>query len=143
VIARSKGLLGSLGRKGSSSLKADLTDFGRVVEKSAGKTIEQAVDELFNGLGTSSQVIGDEPLVCYPNPLNHTSTIRYHIAEESRVDLKVYDLTGRQVTTLVDREQDKGAYEVRFDASSLSGGVYFIRLTTNRGRVVRRILVEK
>ena len=64
----------------------------------------------------------------YPNPFNPTTEIRYQISEVSNVSLKVYDVLGREVRTLVNRKQGPGTYEVRFDASGLSSGVYFYRI---------------
>ncbi len=64
----------------------------------------------------------------YPNPFNPSSDIRYQISEFSIVRLAVYDILGREVAVLVNEKKAPGAYQVRFDASSLSSGVYFYRL---------------
>ncbi|MBK7259621.1 MAG: T9SS type A sorting domain-containing protein [Ignavibacteriae bacterium] len=64
----------------------------------------------------------------YPNPFNPSSDIRYQISEFSNVRLAVYDILGREVAVLVNEKKAPGAYQVRFDASSLSSGVYFYRL---------------
>lgn len=64
----------------------------------------------------------------FPNPFNPTTTIRYDIKEKSSVELKVFDLLGRQITTLVNENQTPGMYEVVFDASSLPSSVYFYLL---------------
>ena len=64
----------------------------------------------------------------YPNPFNPTTEIRYQISELSNVSLKVYDVLGREVRTLVNRKKGPGTYEVRFDASGLASGVYFYRI---------------
>lgn len=142
-IDGTKRLLESLGKKASSSLKDDLTDFGRLVEKAEGKTIREAVDELFRDQLKSPQLGTEELLVSYPNPFNPISTIQYRLAGKTHVSLKVYDLAGREVATLVNQDQDKGTYEVRFDASNLSSGVYISRLTTNRGTTTRKMLLLK
>ncbi|MDD3559196.1 MAG: T9SS type A sorting domain-containing protein, partial [Melioribacteraceae bacterium] len=67
----------------------------------------------------------------YPNPFNPATTIKYEIPKEGIVSLKVYDILGREVTTLVNKHQNIGRYEVKFDASSLSTGVYIYRLTVS------------
>ena len=71
----------------------------------------------------------------YPNPFNPSTTIKYSIpgiqvsyAQSANVILKVYDLLGREVATLVNKEQKPGNYEVKFDASLLSSGIYFYKL---------------
>ena len=72
----------------------------------------------------------------YPNPFNPSTTIKYLIpvvdayyaSTTTNVVLKVYDILGREVATLINKEQKAGSYEVTFDASNLSSGVYFYRL---------------
>jgi len=65
----------------------------------------------------------------YPNPFNPTTTISYDIPQASQVQLNVYDALGREVATLVQRENHPaGTFSVTFDASQLSSGIYFTRL---------------
>ena len=64
----------------------------------------------------------------HPNPFNPSTIITYQLPEQSRVTLKVYDIIGKEVATLVDKEQAVGSYEVEFDAASLSSGIYIYRL---------------
>ena len=64
----------------------------------------------------------------YPNPFNPSTTIKYSIPKQSNVTLKVYDVLGREVTSLVNKEQPKGNYEVEFDGNDLTSGIYFYRL---------------
>ncbi|MCU0344178.1 MAG: T9SS type A sorting domain-containing protein [Ignavibacterium sp.] len=72
----------------------------------------------------------------YPNPFNPCTTIKYTIpnvtlsgVEGSRVQLKVYDVLGKEVATLVNEEKPAGSYEVDFNAAGLSSGIYFYKLT--------------
>jgi photosystem II stability/assembly factor-like uncharacterized protein len=64
----------------------------------------------------------------YPNPFNPTTQIVYQLPQASRVTLKVFDILGREVETLVDREQNAGRYEIAFNASRLASSTYFYRL---------------
>jgi ligand-binding sensor domain-containing protein len=66
----------------------------------------------------------------YPNPFNPTTEIGFRIVEGGLVTLKVYDLLGREVATLVNQELPPGRYETTFDATKLASGVYFYRLST-------------
>jgi hypothetical protein len=77
----------------------------------------------------------------YPNPFNPSTTIRYGLPHTSIVHLGVYNTLGQHVTTLVQGEQDRGYYEVTFDASRLSSGVYLYRLTTGGFFQSRRLLL--
>ncbi len=64
----------------------------------------------------------------YPNPFNPTTAISYQLSAVSFVTLKVYDILGREVATLVNERQNPGSYTVKFDGSKMPSGVYFYRL---------------
>jgi hypothetical protein len=64
----------------------------------------------------------------FPNPFNPATTIQYLVPQLSNVLLNIYDALGNKVATLVDEYKPQGSYEVTFDASHLSSGVYFYRL---------------
>ena len=66
----------------------------------------------------------------YPNPFNPTTTIKYQLPELSYVTIKIYDILGREVATVINEEKPGGSYEVAFDATTLSSGIYFYRLQT-------------
>ncbi|MBN1780323.1 lamin tail domain-containing protein [bacterium] len=68
----------------------------------------------------------------YPNPFNPATVISYRIPEAAFVTLTVYDIRGREVRTLVNEYQDSNSYSKRFDAGSLSSGVYFYRLKADQ-----------
>jgi hypothetical protein len=67
----------------------------------------------------------------YPNPFNPETKIRYSVTKSSFISIKVYDILGREVAVPVNAVQSAGIYEVSFDGSSLSTGVYFYRLSAN------------
>jgi hypothetical protein len=64
----------------------------------------------------------------YPNPFNPNTIIRYAIDSRQLIHLKVYDVLGDEIATLVDEYKSEGIYEVNFDANDLSSGVYFYKL---------------
>jgi hypothetical protein len=65
----------------------------------------------------------------YPNPFNLVTVIRYQLSVNSVVTLKVYNVLGQEVATLIhSRLMDKGKYEIEFDGSKLSSGIYYYRI---------------
>jgi len=64
----------------------------------------------------------------YPNPFNPSTTIKYKIPEISFVTLKIYDVLGNEISTLVKEEKPAGSYKVKFDASGFPSGIYFYQL---------------
>ncbi|MCI0448626.1 MAG: T9SS type A sorting domain-containing protein [Chlorobi bacterium] len=69
----------------------------------------------------------------YPNPFNPTTKIVYHIPKQSFVKLVVYDILGKEIATLVNKQTQAGSYEVQLDASSMPSGVYFYKITAGDG----------
>ena len=64
----------------------------------------------------------------YPNPFNPSTSIEYRVASTEYVTLKVYDILGREIVTLVNEEKPAGTYEVKWNAEGLSSGIYFYKL---------------
>ncbi len=79
----------------------------------------------------------------YPNPFNPTTAITFQVPKASNVKLTVYDLLGRDVATLVNEQKSPGTYSVRFDASSLSSGMYMYRLEAGTYTATRRMTLLK
>ncbi|MCP5061579.1 MAG: T9SS type A sorting domain-containing protein [Ignavibacteriae bacterium] len=84
----------------------------------------------------------------YPNPFNPSTAIKYSIAnvvsENLRsVQLKIYDILGREVTTLVNKKQKPGKYEVKFNARNLTSGLYFYRLKTEEFLQTKKMMYLK
>ena len=85
-----------------------------------------------DGLGTN-----------YPNPFNPTTVIPFNLADASLVTIKVYDLLGRTVATLVDGSLPAGVHEVRFEASHLPTGMYIVRMEAGSIVKTQRITLMK
>jgi photosystem II stability/assembly factor-like uncharacterized protein len=79
----------------------------------------------------------------YPNPFNPTTNIKYQISNSSFVSLKVYDILGKEIITLVNEKQIPGFYEVSFNANSLASGIYFYRLSAGNFVQTKRMILLK
>ncbi len=79
----------------------------------------------------------------YPNPFNPATIISYQLPVSSEVSLKIYDLLGREVATLVNARQAAGRYDVRFNAASLASGVYFYRLSAGAFIETKKMMLVK
>ena len=79
----------------------------------------------------------------HPNPFNPTTQVNYSIGEGTVVDLRVYDVTGREVGILVSAYIGSGSHSVSFDSGNLPAGVYFYRLSTHIGVETRKMLLVK
>ncbi len=79
----------------------------------------------------------------FPNPFNPTTMIRFQLPVRSDMKLVVYDLLGRQVAVLADGNRGAGRYEVKFDGTSLSSGVYFCRMTAGTFVECLKLLLTK
>jgi hypothetical protein len=77
----------------------------------------------------------------YPNPFNPSTNIQYTISSNQFVKLKVYDLLGREVATLVNEEKSAGSYKVEFDASHLSSGIYFYKLNSGSFTETKKMIL--
>ncbi|MEO8446634.1 MAG: YCF48-related protein [bacterium] len=71
----------------------------------------------------------------YPNPFNPSTIISYDMNEAGFVSINIFDVTGRQITSLVDQFQSAGSYKVKFDGSNLSSGTYFYRINIHSGNL--------
>ncbi len=80
----------------------------------------------------------------YPNPFNPTTTIRFDLEKTSHpISLKIYDITGRIIETLIYEKIESGHHEVQWDASASASGVYFVELRIGKERLVQKLLYIK
>ena len=79
----------------------------------------------------------------YPNPFNPATIIKFSVPEKSFVTLKVFDVLGKEVQTLVDEEKAEGIYEVTFEASSLASGMYLYQLKSNDYTSTKKMVMLK
>ncbi len=86
-----------------------------------------------------------EPLLVpnYPNPFNSSTTISYSLPTPGKVDLRVFDLQGREITTLHQGLQHAGSYKLNFNGNGLSSGSYFVRMNVGKNSQVRKIELVK
>jgi hypothetical protein len=77
----------------------------------------------------------------FPNPFNPTTVIRFDVAASSEVSLVVVDVLGQEVARLVSERKEPGSYEMRFDASNLSSGVYFYHMQSGDFVQTRKLVV--
>ncbi|HSD63498.1 MAG TPA: T9SS type A sorting domain-containing protein [Ignavibacteriaceae bacterium] len=79
----------------------------------------------------------------YPNPFNPSTQISYTLSQNSDIQLKVYDALGKEIATLVNSKQAAGKYEVTFDASKLSSGIYYYTITAGSFNETRKMILMK
>jgi hypothetical protein len=79
----------------------------------------------------------------YPNPFNPSTKISYSIKEEGLVTLKVYDILGKEIATLINENKPEGNYEVEFNASALPSGLYIYKIQSGSFSDVKKMLLTK
>jgi hypothetical protein len=79
----------------------------------------------------------------YPNPFNPTTNIRFSVAEDGFVSLKVFDVLGREVKNLLNQEVAAGRYDISFDASDLTSGTYIYQLSADNRIESKKMLLMK
>lgn len=79
----------------------------------------------------------------YPNPFNPSTNINFSLPESQQVSLKIYDISGREIATLIDGFKSIGEHSVSFDASNLSSGVYIYQLKAGNRVDTKRMLLIK
>jgi hypothetical protein len=92
----------------------------------------------------SSEIPGSFRLLNnYPNPFNPVTKIRFQIPKASYVEIKIYDITGKNIANLVNQTMREGSYETTFDASAFSSGIFFVKMQTENYIGVNKIALIK
>ncbi|MCX7833160.1 MAG: FG-GAP-like repeat-containing protein [Ignavibacteria bacterium] len=79
----------------------------------------------------------------YPNPFNTTTVINYNIPNSGKVSLKIYDILGHEVTTVIDTYQSAGSYKIILDVSKFTSGIYFYKLQTEKFTATKKMILIK
>ena len=79
----------------------------------------------------------------YPNPFNPETTIKFELPEDAIVSLKVYDILGKEVATLIDGFEEAGYHQASLNATNLASGLYFYRITAGSFTDVKKLVVVK
>lgn len=79
----------------------------------------------------------------YPNPFNPTTTIKFGIPKETKVILKVYDVLGKEISTIVNQKLEPGYYKYEWDASRFASGVYFYRIEAGSFVNIKKMMILK
>jgi photosystem II stability/assembly factor-like uncharacterized protein len=99
---------------------------------------------IFNSVENNSEVIKDYMLYQnYPNPFNPMTNVKFSIVKAGDVKIVVYDVQGREVQTLANERLNAGTYEVKFDGSGLTSGVYFYRMVSDGYSETKKMLLVK
>jgi photosystem II stability/assembly factor-like uncharacterized protein len=98
-----------------------------------------------NGFTNYQEITGDFKLnQNYPNPFNNSTIISYQLSISGIVNLKVFEISGKEITTLVNKNQNAGKYEVTFNSGLLSSGIYFYRISINNEKIqVKKMIINK
>jgi uncharacterized Ntn-hydrolase superfamily protein len=121
----------------------------KVLNAPFGRDPIDSMQVLYNNWLTSIKTISSEVPQNYlleqnfPNPFNPNTVIRYSLTENSFTELKVFDALGNEITTLVSEDQKAGTYEVNWNASDVSSGVYYYRLNSGSFYQTRRMVFLK
>jgi Secretion system C-terminal sorting domain/FG-GAP-like repeat len=105
-----------------------------------------AIVDLVVGVSVNEEIVPNEFYLSqnYPNPFNPSTTIQFGLNKQTNVNLKIYDILGREISTLISNEvKSAGTYEVTFDASVLASGTYIYKLTSNNQTIYKKMNLIK
>ncbi|MFA4907790.1 MAG: T9SS type A sorting domain-containing protein, partial [archaeon] len=100
---------------------------------------QQTISELVKNLTPNTFRLAQN----HPNPFNPMTTIRYQIPEATTVNLKIFDVLGNEVATLINETKPAGEYQIVFDGTNVPSGIYFYQLSTGRYSETRKMILMK
>jgi hypothetical protein len=141
--------LGFINGKGTTTEMNDYSFIDKTVD--AGSYTYRLMQKDFDGTFAYSQEIEvniDLPLEYsldqnYPNPFNPTTTIRYAIPVDNFVSIKLYDVLGNEVVTLLNEQKQAGRYEMLFNAANIASGVYYYQINSGSFTQTRKLMLMK
>ncbi|CAN5578495.1 hypothetical protein BH10BAC5_BH10BAC5_20220 [soil metagenome] len=104
---------------------------------------EPVTQYVATGIGNSSVPVGFNLYQNYPNPFNPETNIKFDLDRSAQTSLKVYDLSGKEIAALINDKMIAGSYSVKFNAGSLSSGVYYYSLISGNTKVTKKMMVVK
>ncbi|MBN2356040.1 beta-propeller fold lactonase family protein, partial [candidate division KSB1 bacterium] len=132
----------------SGTYEIDINASGYYPQSLTGQTVDIGRTTILNFNLTSTGIKSQENTIRkyalyqnYPNPFNPITTIRFELPECCLVVLKVYDLLGREVVILADRQYQPGQYSVDFDATGLASGIYFYKLIIGQFHSMKKMVL--
>ena len=103
-----------------------------------GQLVSTGIENVDNGYPSNFQLLQN-----YPNPFNASTRITYYIPVRSKVRLKIYDILGRRITTLIEGKQPAGSHTATFDGSQCSSGLYICVLEADQYIGYRKMVLMK
>jgi hypothetical protein len=105
--------------------------------------VRGTTDSVFSYVDTQNVINEFKLFQNYPNPFNPSTTIQYSIPEAGKVSLKVFNILGEEIATLVNDYKEAGTFKIKFDATRLPSGIYFYTLTAGKFRETKKMILLK
>jgi len=104
-----------------------------------------AIESQIENLIDNSQLVPKDYLIFYnyPNPFNNTTNITYNLLKMTPVTIKIFDIKGNLISTLIDHVQQSGCYQIKWNSENLSTGIYFYQIETSYSQKTKKMLLIK
>ncbi len=117
--------------------------FGGYVYLGCSDGLYRSKEKIISSVNSSVNINEFKLAQNYPNPFNPNTTIRFDVPEKSYIELKVFDILGNEVKTIVSGDYRSGSHEVKFDATGLSSGIYLYQLKTPKNYISKKMIIIK